>query len=175
MSFRQSCVTGSRACGRVRRRGTFSCRAGRRRSIDRPGQGGESPTRATEQSVTLGRGNRPNAALHDEAPSAGETDWPQILALYEMLRRMSDNPMVAINHAVSAAMVHGPATGLKLVDALASDARIAGHYRLDAVRAHLHERAGDYAAAIRCYLAAAGGTTSLPERHYLLRKAARLQ
>ena len=83
--------------------------------------------------------------------------------------------MVAVNHAVAAAMVHGPERGLELVDVLAQDARIAGHYRLDAVRAHLCERAGRGEEAIRCYLAAAGGTASLPERHYLLAQAARLR
>ena len=115
------------------------------------------------------------AALHDEAPSTDATDWPQILALYEVLRRMSDNPMVAINHAVAAAMVHGPETGLRLVDALAGDARLAASHRVDAVRAHLHERAGSRDTAIRHYLAAAGATANLPERHYLLAKAAKLQ
>jgi predicted RNA polymerase sigma factor len=115
------------------------------------------------------------AALHDEAPSTEATDWPQILALYAVLRRMSDNPMVAVSHAIAAAMVHGPEAGLRLVEELAADPRIAGHYRLDAVRGHLFERAGDAPAAVRCYLAAAGGTASLPERQYLLAKAARLK
>jgi RNA polymerase sigma factor (sigma-70 family) len=114
------------------------------------------------------------AALHDEAPSTDETDWPQILALYGLLRRMSDNPMVAINEAVAAAMVHGPEAGLRLVEAIATDARISGHHRLDAVRGHLYERAGDHAAAERHFRAAAAGTKSLPERNYLLEKAARL-
>jgi RNA polymerase sigma factor (sigma-70 family) len=114
------------------------------------------------------------AALHDEAPSAADTDWPQILALYGLLLRMSDNPMVALNHAVATAMVQGPAAGLALVDEVARDARLAGHHRVDAVRAHLYEFAGDRAAAIRHYLVAAERTTSLPERHYLTTKAARL-
>ena len=81
--------------------------------------------------------------MHDEAARAEDTDWPQILALYGLLKRMSDNPMVALNHAIAAAMVHGPAAGLELLDALDADARLAGHYRLDAVRAHLLEMAGD--------------------------------
>src|SRR5262249_54745739 len=72
------------------------------------------------------------AALHDEAPSAEATDWSQILALYGLLRRLSDNPMIAINQAVALAMVEGPAAGLRLVDELAADSRIAGHHRLDA-------------------------------------------
>jgi RNA polymerase sigma factor (sigma-70 family) len=114
------------------------------------------------------------AAVHDEAATPEETDWPQILALYDLLGRMLDNPMVALNRAVAAAMVHGPARGLELLDALAADARLADHYRLDSVRAHLLELAGDHAAAIRHYQAAAGKTGSLPERNYLLTQAARL-
>jgi RNA polymerase sigma factor (sigma-70 family) len=114
------------------------------------------------------------AAVHDEAPSSDDTDWPQILALYGLLKRMADNPMVALNHAIASAMVHGPAAGLELLRALDQDERVAGHYRLDAVRAHLLERAGDRDAAIAHYLAAAGKTTSLPERNYLNTQAARL-
>lgn len=114
------------------------------------------------------------AAVHDEAARAADTDWPQILALYELLKRMSDNPMVALNHAIAAAMVHGPAKGLELLDTLADDSRLANHHRLDAVRAHLLERAGDHAAAIEKYRAAASKTASLPERNYLLAQAARL-
>jgi RNA polymerase sigma factor (sigma-70 family) len=114
------------------------------------------------------------AALHDEAASARDTDWPQILALYGLLRRMSDNPMVALNHAVAAAMVQGPQAGLALLEPLDADARIAGHYRLDAVRAHLWEMSGDSARAITHYRAAAERTTSLPERSYLTTKAARV-
>jgi len=114
------------------------------------------------------------AAVHDEAAQAGDTDWPQILALYDLLRRMSDNPMVALNHAIAAAMVHGAAKGLELLDALKSDARLADYHRLDAVRAHLLELAGDREGAIRHHRAAAGKTGSLPERNYLLTQAARL-
>ena len=82
--------------------------------------------------------------------------------------------MVALNHAIAAAMVHGPAAGLELLDALDADGRLAGHHRLDAVRAHLLEMAGDREAAIAHYRRAAGRTTSLPERNYLLTQAARL-
>jgi RNA polymerase sigma factor (sigma-70 family) len=114
------------------------------------------------------------AAVHDEAPRAEETDWPQILALYDLLRRMSDNPMVLLNHAVAAAMVHGPAAGLDLLKALDKDDRLSHHHRLDAVRAHLFELAGDRAAALAHYRAAAKKTASLPERNYLLTQAARL-
>jgi predicted RNA polymerase sigma factor len=112
------------------------------------------------------------AALHDEAARAEDTDWPQILALYGLLKRMSDNPMVALNHAIAAAMVHGPRAGLDLLDAL--DGPLAGHHRLDAVRAHLLERAGDRQGAIAHYRTAAARTASAPERNYLTTQAARL-
>jgi RNA polymerase sigma factor (sigma-70 family) len=115
------------------------------------------------------------AAVHDEAVRAEDTDWPQILALYDLLKRMSDNPMIMLNHAIAAAMVHGPNTGLDLLKALDADGRLAGHHRLDAVRAHLLELAGDYPAAIAHYQTAAGRTASLPERNYLMTQAARLR
>jgi predicted RNA polymerase sigma factor len=114
------------------------------------------------------------AAVHDEAARAEDTDWPQILALYGLLKRMSDNPMVALNHAIAVSMVHGPRAGLELLQTLDSDARVAGHYRLDAVRAHLLEMAGDHQAAIARYHAAAERTASIPERDYLRSQAARL-
>ena len=114
------------------------------------------------------------AALHDEAARPEDTDWPQILALYGLLKRMSDNPMVTLNHAIAAAMVHGPPAGLKLLGALDADRRLAGHYRLDAVRAHLLEMAGDHDDAIAHYRRAAARTASLPERNYLVTRAARL-
>lgn len=113
------------------------------------------------------------AAVHDEARRAEDTDWPQILALYGLLRRMSDNPIVALNHAVAFAMVHGPSAALELVRALDGDPRISGHYRLDAVRGHLYEMAGDQRSAAAYYRAAAERTTSIPERDYLVIKAAR--
>jgi RNA polymerase sigma factor (sigma-70 family) len=115
------------------------------------------------------------AALHDEAARAEDTDWPQILALYGLLKRMSDNPMVTLNHAIAAAMVHGPPAGLELLRALDADERLAGHYRLDAVRAHLVEMAGNHTAAIAHFQAAAERTTSIPERNYLTTQAARLR
>ena len=114
------------------------------------------------------------AALHDEAARVEDTDWPQILALYGTLKRMDDNPMVALNHAIAAAMVDGPAAGLALITALDDDGRLRGHYRLDAVRAHLLEQAGESARAIHHYRAAAERTTSIPERNYLTARAARL-
>jgi RNA polymerase sigma factor (sigma-70 family) len=115
------------------------------------------------------------AALHDEAARAEETDWPQILALYGLLKRMSDNPMVTLNHAIAAAMVHGPAAGLDLLRVLDEDERMAGHHRLAAVRAHLLEMSGDRDAALSHYLAAASRTASMPERNYLTTQASRLR
>jgi RNA polymerase sigma factor (sigma-70 family) len=114
------------------------------------------------------------AAVHAEAARAEDTDWPQILALYEVLERISPNPMVTLNHAVAVAMVRGPRAGLDLLETLDADDRMAGHHRLDAVRAHLLEMAGDLAAARACYLVAARRTTSLPERRYLEARAARV-
>jgi predicted RNA polymerase sigma factor len=114
------------------------------------------------------------AAVHAEAATVEETDWPQILTLYELLKRMSDNPMVALNHAVAAAMVRGPVAGLTLLLELDQDGRLAGHHRLDAVRGYLLEMSGDPAGAIAHYKLAAERTTSLPERNYLLTQIARL-
>jgi predicted RNA polymerase sigma factor len=110
------------------------------------------------------------AAIHDESPSTEETDWPQILVLYTILDRMAQNPMVTLNRAIATAMVQGPQAGLDLVSALDKDKRLAGHYRLDAVRAHLLDLAGDHEAAREHYRKAAKRTFSLPERDYLLRK-----
>lgn len=112
------------------------------------------------------------ASLHDEAPNAADTDWPQILALYTVLLRLADNPMVRLSHAIATAMVDGPDAGLRLVSTLEKDPRMTGTHRIDAVRGHLHEMAGDRVAAERHYRAAASLTRSLPERHYLLMKAA---
>jgi RNA polymerase sigma factor (sigma-70 family) len=128
-----------------------------------------------KQSVGLYQLQAAIAAVHDEAPRAEDTDWPQILALYGVMERMSDNPMASLSRAIAAAMVHGPETGLEQLDALDADPRIKGHYRLDAVRGHLFERAGDRARAVQHYLAAAKRTASIPERDYLMTRAARLQ
>ncbi|GGT97812.1 RNA polymerase sigma factor [Actinomadura citrea] len=114
------------------------------------------------------------AALHDEAATARETDWPQIAALYGVLMELSPNPMAALNHAVAVAMARGPGAGLALLEELRDDTRIAGHHRLHAVRAHLLEMSGDTAAARASYLAAAERTHSLPEQRYLHARAARL-
>jgi predicted RNA polymerase sigma factor len=113
------------------------------------------------------------AALHDRAANAKETDWPQILALYGLLEQLTGNPVVTLNKAVAAAMAEGPAAGLEVLDAV--DERLAGHYRLDAVRAHLLERAGEPEAALEHYRAAARRATNLPEQRYLTAQAARLR
>jgi RNA polymerase sigma factor (sigma-70 family) len=115
------------------------------------------------------------AALHDEAERVEDTDWPQILALYGLLARMSDNPMVQLNRTVALAMVEGPEAGLTRLAELDRDARLADHHRLTAVRAHLLERAGRVDAARAEYRRAAEQTTSLPEQRYLLGRAARLE
>ena len=114
------------------------------------------------------------AAVHDEALRTEDTDWPQILALYGLLERMSDNPMVTLNRAVAVAMVHGPRAGLELLATLTDDPHLRDHHRLAAVRAHLHEMAGDSDAAAADYLAASRLTASVPERDYLSAQAARV-
>ena len=114
------------------------------------------------------------AAVHAEAERAEDTDWAQILALYELLERISPNPMVTLNHAVAVAMVRGPGPALDLLDTLNGDARMAGHHRVDAVRGHLLEMAGDRTAALASYRSAARRTISLPERRYLDARAAAL-
>lgn len=111
------------------------------------------------------------AAAHSQAARAEDTDWPHILDLYDMLQRFDDNPVVTLNRAVAAAMVHGPRTGLTLLEALDSDPRMTGNHRLAAVRAHLLHQAGDHEAAVAHYQAAARQTASIPEREYLLRQA----
>jgi RNA polymerase sigma factor (sigma-70 family) len=114
------------------------------------------------------------AAEHDCAARVEDTNWREILRLYSLLKESSDNPVIALNHAIAAAMVDGPQRGLELIAAIENDQRISGHYRLDAVRAHLYERLGDAEQARRHYLAAADGTTSGPERNYLIVKSQRL-
>ncbi|WP_327388355.1 RNA polymerase sigma factor [Streptomyces sp. NBC_01207] len=114
------------------------------------------------------------AAVHDEAASDEDTDWAEILALYEVLVRMVPGPVERLGHAVAVAMVHGPRRALALLADLDRDERLAGHHRLEAVRAHLLEMAGEKAAARAGYAKAAALTLSVPERRYLLFRAARL-
>jgi RNA polymerase sigma factor (sigma-70 family) len=115
------------------------------------------------------------AAVHDEAATAEDTDWRQILGLYDLLDSLAPNPMVTLNRAVAVAMVRGPRAALELLDTLNADERMASHYRLAAVRAHLLEMAGDRDAALSGYRTAARRTTSIPERRYLESRVARLQ
>ena len=114
------------------------------------------------------------AAVHAEAPRAEDTDWPQILALYELLEGMAPNPVVTLNHAVALAMVRGPQAGLNLLATLDGDARLRDTHRVEAVRAHLLELAGERQAALAAYRSAARRTTSLPEKRHLEARAARL-
>jgi RNA polymerase sigma factor (sigma-70 family) len=113
------------------------------------------------------------AAVHDQAPSHEQTDWREILALYGLLERMSQNPMVSLNRAIAAAMVDGPEAGLALLKPL--QGALGDHHRLLSARAHLLEMSGSADAAAEEYAAAARGTNSLPEQHYLQTRAARLR
>jgi predicted RNA polymerase sigma factor len=116
------------------------------------------------------------AAVHDEAPRFEDTDWDQILGLYELLDRLAPGPMVTLNRIVAVAMVHGPGAGLRQLAAAEASPTLAGHHRLDAVRAHLLELAGDQeAAAAAAYRLAARRTLSLAEQRYLEARAARLR
>jgi len=114
------------------------------------------------------------AAVHDEAPTMDDTDWPQILGLYDLLEKAAPNPMTTLNRAVAVAMVYGPQAGLELVASLESDGRMAPNHRLLATRAHLRELAGDRDGAVSDYRQAARRTASVPERRYLAGRAAAL-
>ena len=112
------------------------------------------------------------AALHDEARTAVETDWPQILALYDVLDQVFPGPLVTLSRAVAVAKVHGATAALAVLGTLGDDARLGHNHRLDAVRAHLLEEAGQPDAAREAYLRAASATSSIPEQRYLTRRAA---
>ena len=111
------------------------------------------------------------AAVHAEAARAQDTDWPQILALYGLLATLAPGPVVTLNEIVALAMVDGPRAALARLEE--AEPALAGYHRVHAVRAHLLEEAGDRAAARACYRRAAELTLSLPERRYLLDRAAR--
>jgi predicted RNA polymerase sigma factor len=113
------------------------------------------------------------AAVHDEAADVAATDWPQILALYDVLIAIAPGPVVGLNRTVAVAMVRGPTAALAELNDAAADPALSGHHRVDAVRAHLLEELGDRDAARAYYLRAAQRTRSLPERRYLLARAAR--
>ncbi|WP_410611782.1 RNA polymerase sigma factor [Amycolatopsis sp. lyj-109] len=114
------------------------------------------------------------AAVHDEAATAGETGWAEILTLYDLLRVVAPGPMVTLNRVVAFAQVHGPEAGLAELGEAATDSALARHHRVDAIRAHLLELSGDAAGARAAYLAAARRTLSLPEQAYLQSRAANL-
>jgi predicted RNA polymerase sigma factor len=114
------------------------------------------------------------AAVHDEAPTAEETDWRQILRLYDLLRTIEPGPMVTLNRVVAVGMVHGATVGLKELSNAESDPTLTGHYRVCAVRAHLLDMAGDREGAVAHYRRAARLTLSVPERRYLKERATRL-
>jgi RNA polymerase sigma factor (sigma-70 family) len=109
------------------------------------------------------------AAVHDEAAQAEDTDWRQILVLYELLETLAPGPMVSLNRIVALAMVHGPEYGLERLTTL--DPALKDHHRVEAVRAHLLELSGDTAAAQDAYRLAARLTLSAPEQQYLLARA----
>jgi RNA polymerase sigma factor (sigma-70 family) len=115
------------------------------------------------------------AAVHAEAATAADTDWPQVLELYDLLAVVAPSPVVTLNRAVAVAMVHGPRAGLATLDELAGDRRLADHHRLISVRAHLQEMAGDTHAALSGYDDAARRTASIPEQRYLEAQAQRLR
>jgi predicted RNA polymerase sigma factor len=115
------------------------------------------------------------AAVHDEAEHLDATDWPQIVALYELLEQLAPGPMVTLNRAVAVAMVYGPSAGLLLLAELGADNRMAHHHRFLATRAHLREMAGERHAAEVDYREAARRATSLQERRHLTARAARLR
>ncbi len=115
------------------------------------------------------------AAVHAEAPTAVDTDWRQVLKLYDLLHALAPSPVVTLNRAVAVAMVNGPRAGLVGLDTLSGDRRLASWHRLASVRAHLHEMAGDTQAAVAGYEDAARRTTSIPEQRYLRARAERLR
>jgi RNA polymerase sigma factor (sigma-70 family) len=114
------------------------------------------------------------AAVHDEATRAEDTDWPQILGLYDVLHRIAPGPMVTLNRIVAVAMVHGASIALTQLSTAEADPALAGHHRVHAVRAHLLDIAGDSAAARTHYELAARRTLSEPEQRYLTSRAAQL-
>jgi RNA polymerase sigma factor (sigma-70 family) len=171
-------LTDARRAARAEADGTLVPLAEQRRELWDAEQIAEGVALLTQ---TLGRGpagpyqlQAAIAAVHDEAASDLETDWPQILALYSVLEHVSPGPVVTLNRAVALAMVEGPRAGLALLDTLEGDESMTQTHRLDAVRGHLLELAGDTAAARECYRRAARMTTSIAEQQYLALRAAAL-
>ena len=112
------------------------------------------------------------AALHDEAARFGDTDWRQILHLYDLLNHIEPGPMVTLNRIIASAMVYGPEVALRQLATAAADPALAGHYRVHAVRAHLLDMTGDHETARAEYQLAARRTLSVPEQRYLIARAA---
>jgi RNA polymerase sigma factor (sigma-70 family) len=171
-------LTDARRAARAEADGTLVPLAEQRRELWDAEQIAEGVALLTQ---TLGRGpagpyqlQAAIAAVHDEAASDAGTDWPQILALYSVLDHVSPGPVVTLNRAVALAMVEGPRAGLALLDTLEGDESMTQTHRLDAVRGHLLELAGDTAAARECYRRAARMTTSIAEQQYLALRAAAL-
>jgi RNA polymerase sigma factor (sigma-70 family) len=115
------------------------------------------------------------AAVHAEATRAQDTDWAQIVGLYELLERVAPGPVLTLNHAVAVAMVNGPQAALDMLAPLEHDARLARLHRLPAIRGHLLEQLGDREAALACYRRAARLTLSVPEQNYLQQRADRIE
>jgi predicted RNA polymerase sigma factor len=153
-------------------------RAGSSRSTGRTaacGTPGRSPRACASCSPRSPRTRR-NAALHDEAPSAEETDWPQILAWYDDLVALTEDPVrqdpaAVLGRAVAVGHVLGPAAGLRETERLRDV--IGERHRWHAVRGHLHELDGDLPAAATAYAEAARRATNVAERDHLVRQAAR--
>ena len=114
-------------------------------------------------------------AVHAEAPDASSTDWPQILALYDLLVAAHPNPVTELNRAVAVGEVRGAAAGLAAVDTVAEDPRIGASHRIDAVRGPLLARAGETRAAAEAYERAAAAATQDAERRHLAARAATLR
>ncbi len=110
------------------------------------------------------------AAVHDEAATAADTDWPQILGLYEVLRRVAPSPVVDLNRAVALAQVEGPEAGLAAVDALGADPAMAEYRFFHATRADFLRRLGRSGEATAAYERALALTTNGPERAFLQRR-----
>jgi RNA polymerase sigma-70 factor, ECF subfamily len=115
------------------------------------------------------------AALHDEAADVATTDWPQVVALYDVLVQVAPSPLVRLNRAVAVAMRDGPAAGLALMDELAADDRLRGYHLYPAARADLLRRLGRAAEAAAAYREALELVGNEPERAYLRGRLAEVE
>ncbi|SHG03528.1 RNA polymerase sigma factor [Bradyrhizobium erythrophlei] len=115
------------------------------------------------------------AALHARAPNYGDTDWPQIAGLYEVLLRISPSPVIELNHAAAISMVDGPARALDLIDTLEARGRLRGYELMPAVRADLLRRLGRRDDAREAYLAASAATQLEPLRRLYARRLKELE